>query len=237
MTERFFYQDPYATALSATVTAIDGDWVALDRSVFYPQGGGQPGDTGWMGSADRVQVAVADTRKGRGGTIWHRLEGDGSGWSTGERVELELDWKRRYRHMRMHTCLHLLGSLIPCGVTGGAVGEEKSRLDFDAGDQRLDKEQLTLQLNELIEAGHPVQVEWVDEAVLDAQPDLVRTMSVEPPRGVGVLRMIRIAGVDYQPCGGTHVANTSEIGSVRVAKIENKGKRNRRVQVVFDEAG
>jgi len=237
MTERFFYQDPYATALSATITAIDGDWVALDRTLFYPQGGGQPGDSGWMASPDRARVVVADTRKGRDGAIWHRLEDGGSDWSAGGRVELELDWKRRYRHMRMHTCLHLLGSLIPCGVTGGAVGEQKSRLDFDAGDQRLDKEQLTVQLNELIEAAHPVQVEWVDESLLDAEPDLVRTMSVEPPRGVGVLRMIRIAGVDYQPCGGTHVANTSEIGSVRVTKIENKGKRNRRVQIAFDETG
>ena len=118
MTERFFYQDPYAAALNATITAVDGEWVALDRTVFYPQGGGQPGDTGWMGSADRARIAVVDTRKGRDGAIWHRLEGDSFDWSAGQSVELELDWKRRYRHMRMHTCLHLLGSLVPCGVTG-----------------------------------------------------------------------------------------------------------------------
>lgn len=230
--EPYFYTDPYEQSLNAVVQQAEGELVSLDRTIFYPQGGGQPGDSGSLNTA-AGSFRIVDTRKGEGGAILHRLETPDHGLAAGDEVALALDWERRYRHMRMHTCLHLLGSLIHSGVTGGAVGAEKSRLDFDLGDQVLDKEALTAQLNELIEAAHPVAVEWVDEALLDEQPDLVRTMSVAPPRGVGALRMIRIAGVDYQPCGGTHVANTGEIGPVQVAKIENKGKRNRRVQIVF----
>lgn len=235
MTEAIFYQDAYLESTTATVQTVDGEWVKFDRTVFYPQGGGQPGDTGWILAANGDEMSIIDTRKGDGGAILHRLASDAVSIQPGDTVELKLDWERRYRHMRMHTCLHLLGSLIPRGVTGGSVGAGKSRLDFDAGEQSFDKEALTEQLNALVEAEHPVQIEWVDESVLDAQPDLVRTMSVTPPRGVGVLRMIRIPDVDYQPCGGTHVANTREIGKVRVVKVESKGKRNRRVQIAFDE--
>lgn len=236
MTEAIFYQDPYLDSITATVQAVDGEWVTLDRTVFYPQGGGQPGDAGVVHTERGDEWHVVDTRKGEGGAILHRLASDGGALRLGDSVALALDWERRFRHMRMHTCLHLLGALIPRGVTGGAVGAGKSRLDFDAGEQVLDKEVLTGQLNALIDAAHPVKVEWVEESVLDEQPDLVRTMSVTPPRGVGVLRMIRIPDVDYQPCGGTHVGNTREIGRVRVVKVENKGKRNRRVQVAFDES-
>lgn len=234
MTETAFYDDPYARTLSTTVTGVDGEWITLEHTLFYPQGGGQPGDSGRLVAGNGRELAVADTRKGEGGTIRHQLADPDHGLGAGEPVELTLDWERRYRHMRMHTCLHLLGSLVPAGVTGGSVGADKSRLDFDAGDLALDRDDLTRRLNALVEAGHPVRVEHVDEALLDAQPELVRTMSVTPPRGVGSLRMIRIPEVDYQPCGGTHVRNTAEIGAVRVSKIESKGKRNRRVQIVFD---
>jgi misacylated tRNA(Ala) deacylase len=138
--------------------------------------------------------------------------------------------------MRMHTALHLLGSLIPVAVTGGQVGAQKSRLDFDVGDLQLDKEELTVQINQLIEPGHELEISSISDEELDANPELVRTMSVQPPRGAGTIRMIRVMDVDYQPCGGTHVRNTAEIGKVRVSKIENKGKRNRRVHVVFDDS-
>ncbi len=232
--EPYFYTDPYVRHLDAVVHAVDGEWVTLDRTIFYPQGGGQPGDTGTLAPGDGEALEIVDTRKGEGGAIRHRLATAEHGLSAGDQVALTLDWERRHRHMRMHTCLHLLGSLIDAGVTGGSVGADKSRLDFDAGEQALDKTELTERLQALIDGAHPVMVEWVDEALLDERPDLVRTMSVSPPRGVGTLRMIRVVDVDYQPCGGTHVANTAEIGRVRVAKIENKGKRNRRVQIVFD---
>lgn len=234
MTQTAYYDDSYAQTLAATVTAVAGEWVTLDQTLFYPRGGGQPGDTGLFITTGGLELAVADTRKGEAGAINHQMADPDHGLQSGDAIQITLDWERRYRHMRMHTCLHLLGSVIPAGVTGGAIAEHKSRLDFDMGDETLDKEQLTQRLNTLVEAGHAVEISHVDEAVLDSQPELVRTMSVAPPRGVGRLRMVRIVDVDYQPCGGTHVRNTAEIGAVRISKIQNKGKHNRRVHVVFD---
>ncbi|MEK9821557.1 MAG: alanyl-tRNA editing protein, partial [Gammaproteobacteria bacterium] len=146
-----------------------------------------------------------------------------------------IDWQRRHRHMRMHTAMHLLGSLIPVPVTGGKVGEEKSRLDFNLGDHQIDKEDLTAQLNALVASAKDVGIESITENELDENPGLVRTMSVQPPRGVGDIRMIRVADIDYQPCGGTHVKNIGEIGRIRVSKIENKGRQNRRVHLIFDD--
>lgn len=235
MTHAAFYDDAYCTEVDTTIVAIDDDWIELDRTIFYPTGGGQPFDTGQL-SIDGKTFAVIDTRKGEEqGQILHQLETADHGLATGDEVHLTLDWERRYAHMRMHTALHVLGSLIPVPVTGGAVGAEKSRLDFDIGEHQLDKIDLTERMNALIEAAHPVHFENITDAELDANPQLVRTMSVQPPRGAGTIRMVRIEGVDYQPCGGTHLANISEIGPVRISKIENKGKRNRRVHLVFDE--
>ena len=235
MTEAVFYQDAYLRELPATVTAVDGEWVELDRTIFYPMGGGQPGDTGVFRTADGRTLRVVDTRKGKtSGAIAHCLESAEHGLATGDSVDTAIDWERRYTLMKMHTGMHLLGSLIPVGVTGGAVGEAKSRLDFDLGEHQIDKESLTEALNELIDEAHDIRIESIDESELDANPDLVRTMSVQPPRGTGVIRMIRVEGVDYQPCGGTHLKNTSEIGRMRVSKIENKGRRNRRVHIVLD---
>jgi misacylated tRNA(Ala) deacylase len=235
MTEAVFYQDAYLRELPATVTAVDGEWVELDRTIFYPMGGGQPGDTGVFESADGRSLRVVDTRKGKThGAISHCLESAEHGLAVGDAVDTAIDWERRYTLMKMHTGMHLLGSLIPVGVTGGAVGEAKSRLDFDLGEHQIDKESLTERLNELIDQAHDIRIESIDESELDANPDLVRTMSVQPPRGTGVIRMIRVEGVDYQPCGGTHLKNTSEIGRMRVSKIENKGRRNRRVHIVLD---
>ncbi|HLQ85624.1 MAG TPA: alanyl-tRNA editing protein [Salinisphaeraceae bacterium] len=237
MARKVFYADPYARELNAVVTAVDGAWITFDQTLFYPQGGGQPGDRGQLTDTHGNTRTIADARKGENGAVVHQMAEAEHGLQPGAAVHMALDWERRHRHMRMHTCLHLLGALIPAGVTGGQVGADKGRLDFDVSglDLELDKAELNTRLNALIEEGHAVDIEHVDEAVLERQPELVRTMSVQPPRGVGRLRMVRIVDVDYQPCGGTHVANTAEIGPVKVSKIQSKGRHNRRVQVVFDE--
>lgn len=236
MSEKVFYQDSYQKTLATVVTAINEGWVQFTATIFYPLGGGQPGDQGTV-TIDGRTLNIIDTRKGEvAGTISHQLESDDHKLKVGDEVLLELAWERRYKHMKMHTCMHLLGSLIPVPVTGGSVGAEKSRLDFDIGDNQLDKEDLTTRLNELIQAGTDLTLESITDEELDNNPSLVRTMSVQPPRGAGTIRMVRIGEVDYQPCGGTHLNNTAEIGPIRVSKIENKGKRNRRVHLVFDTA-
>jgi len=235
VTDAVFQRDSYLQELQAVVTAVDGDAVELDQTIFYAEGGGQPGDTGTMTGPDGIDIKVIDTRKSAApGAISHQMESPVHGLQVGDEVRLTIDWDRRYRLMRMHTSMHLLGSLIPVPVTGGKVGEEKSRLDFNLGDHQLDKEDLTLRMNGLIQAGHEIELGSITETELDENPGLVRTMSVQPPRGVGDIRMIRVADVDYQPCGGTHVKNTSEIGPVRISKIENKGKQNRRVHLVLE---
>ena len=230
-----FYEDSYLAELPATITSVNDDWVELDRTIFYPLGGGQPGDTGVLVAPDGTQYQVIDTRKSNSpGQIKHQLDIDAHGLKVGDAVRTALDWERRYKHMRMHTCMHLLGSLIPVPVTGGSVGAEKSRLDFDLGEHQINKDDLTARLQELVGGAHPIEFGTITEIELDERPELVRTMSVQPPRGAGDIRTVRIADVDYQPCGGTHVNNTQEIGNVRVSKIENKGKRNRRVHIVLD---
>jgi len=221
--------DAYARSCEATVREVRDDGVVLGCTVFYARGGGQPGDTGVLRWA-AGEVRVKDTFKAAGEVV-HAVEGEPP--PTGSTVACEIDWDRRYRLMRMHTAMHLLCSLIKgAAVTGGSVGADRSRLDFDLPIPPP-KEEIEAGLNALIEADHPVRIEWVDEAVLDADPSLVRTMSVAPPRGTGRLRLMRIgegeALVDLQPCGGTHVARTGEIGRVAVIKIENKGRQNRRI--------
>lgn len=232
MTERLFLDDPSLAATAATVLESRPDGIVLDRTVFYAQGGGQPGDTGvlrWSGG----ETPITGTVKGEGDVIVHIPAADATLPPHGAAVEAVLDWPRRHALMRMHTAMHLLCSLIKgAAVTGGSVGADKSRLDFDLPNPPK-KEDIEVELNALIAADHPVRIEWVDESVLDTDPDIVRTMSVKPPRGTGRLRLIRIGAgespVDLQPCGGTHVSGTGEIGAVRVLKIENKGKQNRRI--------
>jgi len=234
MTENVFYQDAYASRCDAVVTAIGDGTIVLDRSVFYPMGGGQPGDTGKLVFGDGAQLAVVDTRVDSDDIV-HHVEGDTSALEVGDAVSAEIDWNRRHRHMRMHTCLHLLCSLIDAPVTGGSVAAEKARLDFDLPESTLDKIALTASLNELVAADHPIGIEWISDEQLQQQTELVRTMSVKPPMGRGKVRLVNIAGVDLQPCGGTHLKSTGEIGAVRVRKIEKKGKMNRRVILAFDE--
>ncbi|MGB5331783.1 MAG: alanyl-tRNA editing protein [Woeseiaceae bacterium] len=232
---RAYYEDSYRRTQRATVSAVDNEWIELDETIFYPLGGGQPGDTGTLSGPGGSTYKVLDTRKSDSSEqIRHQLDTADHGLKPGDTVDTAIDWQRRFRHMRMHTCMHLLGSLIPVPVTGGSVGAEKSRLDFDLGDHQIDKEDLTTRINALIKEAHPVVFGTITEAELDERPELVRTMSVQPPRGAGDIRTVRVEGVDFQPCGGTHVNNTSEIGAVRVSKIENKGKRNRRVHLVLE---
>ena len=234
MTEILFRDDAYLRDVTARVIAADATGVITDRSHFYPRAGGQPGDSGvlrWPGG----EAVITEAAKGEGDAILHRLAEDSAQPEPGTEVTLVLDWDRRHRHMRMHTTLHLLCSLIPgAGVTGGQIGADKSRLDFDLAEPPT-KESLTEKLNALITANHAISESWITEAELDANPSLVRTLSVQPPRGAGRVRLVRIgpldAPVDLQPCGGTHVRATGEIGRVEVLKLENKGRQHRRISI------
>lgn len=231
-TDELFREDGYLKSCEATVTAVGEDGIKLDRTVFYPTGGGQPGDSGVLKFAGG-EVKIVDTRKDQdAGGILHVPEEGAALPAVGDAVTAEIDWERRHKHMRMHTCMHLLCSLVEGDVTGGQVGEAKSRLDFNIPESP-DKEALGEKLNAIIAGDHPVTISWITDEVLDAQPDLVRTMSVQPPRGTGRIRIIDVDGVDLQPCGGTHVKSTGEIGGVRIGKIENKGKQNRRINILF----
>ena len=231
-TETLFREDSYLKQCDAAVLQAKGNAVVLDRTVFYPMGGGQPGDSGMMSWSDGRAIIV-DTRYGDDGSIEHILADDSNVPASGTSVVATLDWERRYRHMRMHTGLHLLGSVLKYGVTGGNISAQKSRLDFDMEDT-IDKDLVNERLVELVRENHAISCQWITDAELEAKPDLVRTMSVQPPKGAGRVRLLNIEGVDLQPCGGTHLGNTSEVGQIRVAKVEKKGKHNRRVYIELD---
>ena len=233
MTEQLFREDSYLKECDAVVVAVDGDAIVLDRTVFYPMGGGQAADTGtidWEGGS----ATVIDTRYGDGGAIRHIVEENAARPQAGAQVRASIDWDRRYRHMRMHTALLLLGSILKYGVTGGNISAEKSRLDFDMEDT-IDKEEVARALKALVEEDHSISCRWITDEELEAQPDLVRTMSVQPPKGAGKVRLLDIEGVDLQPCGGTHLKSTGEVGQVRIGKVEKKGRRNRRVNIHLDD--
>ncbi|MBX5453015.1 MAG: alanyl-tRNA editing protein [Acidobacteriia bacterium] len=238
MTELLYLENPALSRASARVMRSRPDGIVLDRTVFYPRGGGQPGDSGRL-RWECGEVPIVEAVKGEAGSVIHLPAPALPLPEEGSEVEAEIDRPRRMRLMRMHTALHLLCSLLPgAAVTGGQVGTERSRLDFDLPNPPA-REALEEALNALVAADHPVQAEWVDEAVLDANPDLVRTLSVKPPRGAGRIRLIRIGAdpkpIDLQPCGGTHVAHTGEIGPVRILKIESKGRQNRRIVLALAE--
>ena len=238
MTIRLDLEDATLAEVAARVVSAGVEGVVLDRTVFYPRAGGQPGDSGalvWDGG----RVTVVEARKGEGDAVLHAVEPDAALPGVGAEVRALIDWDRRLLHMRMHTALHLLCSLLPgVAVTGGQIGAERSRLDVDLP-AAPDKEALEAGFAALVAADHAVTTEWVDESVLDSNPGLVRTLSVQPPRGTGRLRLVRIGGgetpVDLQPCGGTHVARTGLIGRVRVLKIENKGRQNRRIALGLED--
>ena len=235
MTERLFLDDSAQRSMTARVLASEPSGIVLDRTVFYARSGGQPGDGGTL-AWDGQTLAIAEATKGEGEAILHvPASPDAPRPQVGASVEGAVDWQRRAPLMRMHTTLHLLCAALPgASVTGGQIGGDRSRLDFDLA-ASPEREALEALLNALIAGDHPVTTEWVDEAVLDTNPALVRTLSVKPPRGTGRLRLVRIGAgelpVDLQPCGGTHVARTGEIGPVKILKIENKGRQNRRIIV------
>jgi misacylated tRNA(Ala) deacylase len=240
MTELIFRDDAYLRSCSARVIAVDDTGIRLDRTVFYPTGGGQPGDSGLLRLASGETIAILETVKGTAADEVVHIPAPGAPLpSPGAEVTAELDWARRYRLMRMHSCLHLLCAVVPGAVTGGQVSDGRGRLDFDVPGASLDKEAIAARLNELIAAGHDVTPRWISDEELMARPELVRTMSVKPPMGAGRVRLMEIAGpgatIDLQPCGGTHIRNTAEIGPVVIGKIENKGRQNRRINIAFAE--
>jgi len=228
LAELLFREDPYLRACEATIVSVHEGAVELDRTVFYPLGGGQSGDTGRIGD-----WRVVDTRKGASAdAVLHILE-PGASPAVGQKVEISIDWERRHRLMRYHTALHLLGSIVKAPVTGGRINDDKAHLDFDIEMEKLVKDTIEARLNELTSTPLDTRARWITDAELDARPDLVRTMSVAPPRGEGRVRLLEIPGVDLQACGGTHVKNTAEVGKLSVARIRSEGKRNKRVTLVF----
>lgn len=238
MTELLFRDDPYLRDCTARVTQVTPEGgLVMDRSVFYATGGGQPGDAGRIRWAEG-EIEIATAVKLQGERIAHVPAAAQPLPPVGAEVALTLDWDRRHRHMRVHTALHLLSVVIPLPVTGGAISAQKGRLDFDMPDAPEDRATLEAQLIALIEQDLPVSEEWITEAELLAKPELVKTMSVKPPMGAGQVRLVRIGAgaetVDLQPCGGTHVARTAEIGRVALGKIEKKGRQNRRVNLLLD---
>lgn len=233
MTEELFRDDAYLRDCQAQVVAITEQGIVLDKTVFYPEGGGQPGDRGTIGPASGNAIAINDTQKAEDGAIVHIPSGAIDDIEVGMVVNAAIDWDYRYRHMRTHTCLHLLCALIPHPVTGGSISQAKGRLDFDMA-ETVDKEALQLSLNQLVEANHAVSYRWISDEEMNANSDLVRTMSVAPPSGQGRVRLIDVNQVDLQPCGGTHVAATGEIGNVRIGKVEKKGRQNRRINLILE---
>jgi misacylated tRNA(Ala) deacylase len=232
MTEYLFRDDAYLAEAEAVVTAAGPEGIELDRTIFYASSGGQPGDTGRVAG---VAVTGAVHPDGDRGRVLHLVEPGAALPRVGETVALRLDWERRHRLMRMHSALHLLSVVLPYGVTGGSVGEDKGRLDFDMPEPPEDVAGLEARLNGYVAAGLPIGAEWVSEEDLAARPEMVKTMKVKPPVGQGRVRLVRIGEVDLQPCGGTHVRSTAEIGRLRLGKIEKKGRENRRVNLHFAE--
>jgi misacylated tRNA(Ala) deacylase len=237
-TALLFREDAYLRTAIARVLAVSERGIELDRTVFYPLGGGQAGDTGALLRANGERVAIADTRKGEGpDRVLHVPAAGAPLLDPGESVSMEIDWSRRYRLMRLHTALHLMSCVITAPVTGGNIVPDKARLDFDIDLSQLNAERIERETNALIAAGAATETVWITDAELDAQPELVKTMSVAPPRGAGRVRLLRIPGIDLQPCGGTHVANVAEIEGIRVLRIRSEGRHNKRVEITLTGSG
>jgi misacylated tRNA(Ala) deacylase len=232
--ELLFRSDPYLRSADARVVAVSERGIELDRTIFYPLGGGQAGDTGVLVRENGERIAILDTRKGETlDSVLHVAVPSSAQPEPGERVKLEIDWPRRYALMRLHTALHVMSCVVIAPVTGGNIAPDKARLDFDIDMSLLDAGRIEHETNALIARGVQTEIEWITDEELDARPELVKTMSVQPPRGAGRVRLVRIPGIDLQPCGGTHVANIAEIGGIRVLKIRSEGRRNRRVEIAL----
>jgi len=232
--ELIFREDAYAKSCEATVLSADTAGIRLDRTVFYPEGGGQIGDHGRLLLADGSAVEIVDTKKGESHDDVVHIPAEGSTLpAVGAVLTAEIDWERRHRLMRLHSCMHLLCAVVEGDVTGGQISDGKARLDFNLPDTSLDKQHIQDELNRLIAEDHPTRTRWITAEEMAANPELVRTMSVKPPMTGGRVRLLDIEGTDLQPCGGTHIARTGEIGRIRVGKIENKGRQNRRINIHF----
>jgi misacylated tRNA(Ala) deacylase len=232
MTLALYDQDAYLQSCDAHVIAVDGQHIALDQTIAYPTGGGQPGDRGELVTADGHRFVFATTRKDRERhLIWHTIEGTPP--RVGESLIVQIDWERRHRHMRFHTALHVLCCVVKAPVTGGQIGHDRARLDFDIDIQLLNADGIAHAVNEITAEDLPTRTLMVTEEECDANPQWVKTMSVSPPRGVGMIRLLEIPGIDLQPCGGTHVRNLNEIGPILVTKVRNEGKKNKRVEIAF----
>src|SRR5271170_2643924 len=229
-----FRGDAYLTVAQAQVIAVYERGIELDRTIFYPMGGGQLGDTGTLLRAGGERIEIVDTRKGEArDSVWHIAALSAPSPEPGETLTLAIDWQRRHALMRLHTALHVMSCVVVAPVTGGNIAPDKARLDFDIDMSLLDAAAIERETNALIARGAQTETEWITEAELDARPELVKTMSVQPPRGAGRMRLLRIPGIDLQPCGGTHVRNIAEIGAIRVLKIRSEGRRNRRVEIAL----
>ncbi len=233
-TELLFREDAYLKTATAKVVAVHEGGIELDRTIFYPMGGGQAGDTGFLLRLDGERMVIADTRKGDAlDQILHVPAPGMPRPEPGETLTLAIDWQRRYALMRLHTALHVMSCVVVAPVTGGNISPDKARLDFDIDMSLLDAAKIEHETNALIARAVETQTVWINDADLDARPELVKTMSVQPPRGAGRVRLLSIPGIDLQPCGGTHVRNIAEIGGIRVLKIRSEGKRNRRVEIAL----
>ena len=227
-----FIEDSYLKNFDATILNIDSNKIILDRTAFYAKSGGQPGDIGKI-TLNGKEINIIDTVYDNKQNILHVCE-NSNDLKIDEKINGKINWEIRYKHMRMHTALHLLCSLMPYDVTGGQISYEKSRLDFNA-DDKIEKEEIENKINQLVKDDHEISYQWITLEELDNQPDLVRTMSVKPPRTNNKIRLVKIGSIDLQPCGGTHVKRTKEIGNIKIGKIENKGKMNRRVNLSISD--
>ena len=234
MMEKIFEKDAYIKEFESEITEINKEnkTVKLENTAFYARSGGQPGDIGEM-ELDGKTIIVKDTIKEEN-SIVHIVE-DLKNLENGKKIKGLINWEKRYRHMKMHSALHLLCAIIPLDVTGGQIGFEKSRLDFNDPDKIMNKEELDEKINKIIKENHKITNELIDSKILDEKPEIVRTMSVKPPRTQGKIRLVKIGDIDLQPCGGTHVLTTNEIGTVFVSKIENKGRMNRRINIKIND--
>lgn len=230
-----FRDDAYLIETEAEIIGInEHGGIILSQTVFYPTGGGQPGDAGVLVTASGAEIPIATTVYGTDKSEIVHVPAEGAALpAAGERVTARIDWPTRLKRMRIHTALHLLTTVLPYPVTGGAIGDGEGRLDFDIPDAGLDKDAISTELMRRIKQNATVTQQWITDAELEANPGLVKTMSVKPPMGTGRVRLVNIEGLDLQPCGGTHVNNTSEIGEVTVTNIEKKGKQNRRVRIAL----
>lgn len=233
-TSLLFRDDAYLTTAEARVLSVSEKGIELDRTIFYPLGGGQPGDTGAFVRENGERIAILDTRKGETPDSVRHVPAPGSpAFEPGESLKIELDWDRRYALMRLHTALHVMSCVVIAPVTGGNISPDKARLDFDIDISLLDGAKIEMGTNELIARAIATETVWITDEELDARPELVKTMSVQPPRGAGRVRLLKIPGIDLQPCGGTHVRNIGEIGAIKVTRIKSEGKRNRRVEIAL----